>query len=90
MTFKYTTNETFSIHYNKILALCTEKFGPEHSVTNNPITNRKIDNHGNWKVVLYSYRVSFRYEKDLMMFLLMASHLTDSSTGNTWIKRILR
>lgn len=87
MSLKYKTNDTFITHRMKVIELCTARFGIEHGVRYNPTTDTQIDNHGNWETDLYTYRITFRYEKDLIMFLLMASHLADPPKQRNWWQR---
>jgi hypothetical protein len=89
MSLLYVTKESFSKNKVKVRTLCIEYFGEMHEQIVNRVTGRKTDNHGNWEFQLY-YKVAFRYEKDLMLFLLMASHLADPPPKEDWIHTIFR
>ena len=90
MSLPYQTKESFMHQRKKVEKLCIERFGKKHEYKYNSITKRKTDNHGNWEFISYSYQVAFRYEKDLVVFLLAACHLSDAPKENDWIHRILR
>ena len=69
------------------MQLCADHFGIEHEIKHNSFTGKQTDNHGNWETDLYTYRMTFRYEKDLTLFLLMASHLADPPKQRNWWQR---
>lgn len=81
MSFRYFTSVSFVRNWRQVRELCINQFGAEHKNTYDPITRRYTDNHGNWSLSdqkdSRNFRVYFRYEKDLVWFMLQAGHLAD-------------
>ena len=82
-----TIDGTFRIHRDEVRALCEQHFGPEHTQKFNPVTKRKMDNHGNW-MMTFSAKLQLRYKRDVTWFMLMASHLMDPPAMKQWDKEV--
>ena len=76
MSLPFVTQAQFIYNSAEIKKLCSERFGKEHEVKYSKRTGQKMDNHGNWGFTPVA-RVSFRYERDFLLFMLLASHLAD-------------
>jgi len=65
---------TFWTKQDTVKAFCEEHFGPENRSKLTP-AGRITNNHGRWE--LKQGELKFRYEKDLVWFMLKANDLTD-------------
>lgn len=70
-------------NHDAVKRLCTQHFGPEHNTGYNPVTKRKQDNHGNWKMS-FAGTLHFRYKKDLTWFMLAVNQLADPKDNDVW------
>ncbi len=82
VSWHYKTEGTYIANRIKVMELCEKQFGQEHSRTYNNITQKYKDNHGNWKYV--KGQLKFRYQKDMMWFLLQAAGLEDPPKAGRW------
>jgi hypothetical protein len=63
---KYSTGDL--LYWWKATTLCEAEFGPINQTVTDKITGRTTNNHGKWE--MQRRKIAFRYEKDLMFFLL--------------------
>lgn len=71
----YQTEATYYQQADKVTELCKQHFGIEHKVKPSAVVKKIHDNHGNWE--WRGGKIKFRYKKDYMWFMLMASNLVD-------------
>lgn len=76
MSFPFVTQAQFIYNSQDIRKLCIDRFGKKHEAKYSKKTGQKMDNHGNWEFTPDA-KVSFRYERDFILFMLLASHLAD-------------
>lgn len=80
---------TFFRKAKEVRVVCGKNFGPEHEVKRNRTTGRIRDNHGNWELT-QNGTLRFRYEKDLLWFLMIAVEYQDVpyKSFDEWLRSI--
>ena len=76
MSLPFVTQVRFINNSQDIKKLCVTHFGKERRTKYKMKSGRKIHNRGKWRFN-QSGKVSFRNEKDLILFILLTSQLGD-------------